>query len=74
MGELGLRRGQADLESLGFSAPAFAFGFGDAGDEVVTDVHKAGSLGRVGPRQGASNAALTEMILKLLDAAVRALL
>jgi hypothetical protein len=30
--------GEADLESLGFAGPAFAFGFGDAGVEVVADL------------------------------------
>jgi len=38
LGELLDCAGEADLESFGFSGPAFAFGFGDAGVEVVADV------------------------------------
>jgi hypothetical protein len=33
--------GEADSESSGFSGPAFAFGFGDAGEEVVADFLEA---------------------------------
>jgi hypothetical protein len=33
-GELVVRGGEADLESLGFAGPAFALGLGDAGQEV----------------------------------------
>jgi hypothetical protein len=49
LGEFGICRGQADLESLGLAAPTFLFGFGDAGDQVVADVDEAGTLGWVGP-------------------------
>src|SRR5580692_3658434 len=38
---------KADLESFGFSGPAFAFGFGDAGVEVVADLLQAAALGGV---------------------------
>ena len=31
--------GEADLESFGFAGPAFAFGLGDAGQEVVADTY-----------------------------------
>ncbi len=34
-GELVLGAGQADAEPFCLAEPAFAFGFGDAGDEVV---------------------------------------
>jgi hypothetical protein len=63
LGEFVFGAGEADLESFGFAEPAFAVGFGDAGGEVVTDLGDAGPLGGVGPVQGASQAALTEMIL-----------
>jgi hypothetical protein len=33
--------GEADLESFYFAVPAFAFGFGDAGGEVVADLVEA---------------------------------
>jgi hypothetical protein len=58
LGELGVCCGQADLESPGFAAPAFAFGFGDAGDEVVADVHQPRPLSRVGSQEWASDAAV----------------
>jgi hypothetical protein len=45
LGELVAGAGQADLEAFGFAVPAFAFGFGDAGDEVVVDLGDAGPLG-----------------------------
>jgi hypothetical protein len=35
---------EADLESLGFAGPAFAFGLGDAGLEVVADLFEAVAL------------------------------
>jgi hypothetical protein len=38
LGEFAGGGGEADLESFGFSGPAFAFGFGDAGVEVVADL------------------------------------
>ena len=63
LGELVFGAGAADLESFGFAGPAFAVGFGDAGGEVVADLGDAVPLGGVGPVQGASQAALTEMIL-----------
>jgi hypothetical protein len=45
LGELVAGAGEADLESFDFSEPAFAFGFGDAGGEVVADLGDAGPLG-----------------------------
>jgi hypothetical protein len=63
LGELVFGAGEADLEAFGFAEPAFAFGFGDAGDEIVADLGDAGPLGGVWPVQGAAQAGLTEMIL-----------
>ncbi|MFF0001227.1 hypothetical protein [Streptomyces avermitilis] len=42
--EFGVRCGQADLEPFGLAAPAFAFGLGDAGDQIVADIDEAGPL------------------------------
>jgi len=53
--------GEADFESFGFAGPAFAFGFGDAGVEVVADVLQAVALGGVDSEEGASDAPLTEL-------------
>ena len=53
LGELVVRGGEADLESFGFAGPAFAFGFGDAGQEVVADVGKPAALGRGDPQERA---------------------
>lgn len=47
LGEFGVRRGQADLESFRLTAPALAFGFGDASDEIVADVNESCPLSRV---------------------------
>lgn len=46
-GELVVRDGEADLESFGFAGPAFAFGLGDAGEEIVADIFQAAPLGGV---------------------------
>ena len=56
LGELVVGGGEADLESFGFAGPAFAFGFGDAGAEVVADLLQAVPLGRVDAEHGASDA------------------
>ena len=45
LGELVAGAGETDLESFGFAVPAFALGFGDAGDQVVVDLGDAGTLG-----------------------------
>ena len=47
LGDLVVGGVEADLESFGFAGPAFAFGFGDAGQEVVADFLKAVALGGV---------------------------
>src|SRR6266516_3264443 len=56
LGELVFGAGEADFEAFGFAEPAFAFGFGDAGKEVVADLGDAGPLGGVWPVQGAAQA------------------
>ena len=47
LGEFVVGGGEADLESFGFAGPAFAFGLGDAGQEVVADLFQAAPLGGV---------------------------
>jgi hypothetical protein len=47
---------EADAESFGFSGPAFSFGFGDAGVEVVADLYEAVALGGVDPQERAPDA------------------
>jgi len=59
--ELGPGAGQAHLQPFGFAEPAVLFGFGDAGDEVVADLHQAGMLAGVGPEKRAAQAPLTEL-------------
>ena len=54
--ELVLGAGEADLESFDLAEPALAFGFGDAGDQVVADLEQAVPLGGVGPEEWASDA------------------
>jgi hypothetical protein len=47
LGELGAGAGEADLEAFGFAEPAVGLGLGDAGDEVVADLDRAGPGGWV---------------------------
>ncbi|MFE6398101.1 hypothetical protein [Streptomyces alboflavus] len=47
---------EADAEPLDLAEPALPFGFGDAGSEVVPDLHQPISLGRVGAEEGAADA------------------
>jgi hypothetical protein len=61
--ELVVGAGQADLQSLDFSGPGFAFGFGDAVVEVATDLLQPGALRWVWPQERAPDTSLTEMIL-----------
>lgn len=42
LGEFGGGSGEADLEAFDFAEPAFTFGLGDTGGEVVPDVGQAG--------------------------------
>ena len=61
LGEFLLRAGEADFESFGFAVPAFAFGFGDAGEQVAADAFQPVALGGVDPQEGASEAAFSEL-------------
>jgi hypothetical protein len=61
LGEFVLGAGKADFEAFDFAGPAFAFGFGDAGGEVVADLCEPVALGRVRPVDGAADAPLTEL-------------
>jgi hypothetical protein len=58
LGDLVVGAGEADLESFNLAEPAFAFGFGDAGGEVLADLGDPGPLRRVGPVQAAPQAAV----------------
>ena len=53
LGELVVGAGEADLQSLDFAKPAFAFGFGDAVVQVAVDLFQPPSLRRVWPRERA---------------------
>jgi hypothetical protein len=53
LGEFAVRGGEADLEAFGFAGPAFAFGLGDAGVEVVADFFEAVPLGWVDSQERA---------------------
>lgn len=44
LGELAVGGGRADSQALGLAEPAFAFSFGDAGEQVVPDLFQASSL------------------------------
>ena len=61
LGELVLGAGEADSESFGFAVPAFAFGLGDAGEQVAADGFQPRALGGVNPEEGAPEAPLTEL-------------
>jgi hypothetical protein len=56
LGEFVFSPGEADFEAFGFAGPAFAFGFGDAGGQVVADLGEPVALGRVGPVDRAPDA------------------
>src|ERR1035437_1530163 len=58
LGELVLGAGEADFQALDFAEPAFALGFGDAGQEVVADLGDAGPLGGLRPVHAASQTAM----------------
>lgn len=61
--ELLLCSGEADLESLDFTQPAFAFGFGNAGDEVVADVDEPCPLGRIRSEERSSDTSFSELAI-----------
>lgn len=52
--------GAADAESFHFAEPPLPFRFGNPSDEVVADLDKAGTLGRIGAEHRARDAPLTE--------------
>ena len=54
LGEFVVGSGEADLESFDFAEPAFTFGFGDAGDQVVADFGDALALGGIRPVHAAT--------------------
>jgi hypothetical protein len=54
LGELVLGVDKADFEALDFVQPAFVFGFGCAGEQVVADLGDARALGGVGSVHAAS--------------------
>lgn len=56
LGDFVVGGGEADLETFGFAGPAFALGFGDAGQEVVTDLFQAAPLIRGNPQEWAPDA------------------
>jgi hypothetical protein len=56
LGEFFFDSGEADGEAFDFAEPAFAFGFGDAGGQVVADLGEPSALGGVGPEHGAADA------------------
>jgi hypothetical protein len=63
LGDLIVRCGEADLEAVDLAEPALAFGFSDAGDQVVADVDESRLLRRVRSQERASDAGV------LVDAA-----
>ncbi|KIZ15788.1 hypothetical protein SNA_20945 [Streptomyces natalensis ATCC 27448] len=75
MGEFPLRSDKAHLESFHLAEPSFAFGFGDEGEEVLSDLDGPVTLGAllhsVDPRQGltdADYAALNEWLRRTVGA------
>ncbi|GAA5116491.1 hypothetical protein GCM10025762_32380 [Haloechinothrix salitolerans] len=58
LGELVFGSGEADLQSFDLAEPALAFGLGDAGGEVVTDLDEPITLGGIGPENRATDAGM----------------
>jgi hypothetical protein len=58
LGELVVGAGEADLEALDLAEPAFAFGLGDAGQQVVADLLQSGSLRRVWSQERTSDTSM----------------
>jgi hypothetical protein len=63
LGEFGVGGGEADFESFGFAGPAFPLGLFDAGGQVAADFFQSWPLGWVNPKEGTSDAPLTELTL-----------
>ncbi|GAA3352683.1 hypothetical protein GCM10017744_002700 [Streptomyces antimycoticus] len=55
-GEFLLRSGKAHLQPFHLAEPSFAFGFGDAGEEVVADLDEPVALGGAGPEHRGADA------------------
>jgi hypothetical protein len=53
LGELVFGAGEADREPLDLAEPAFAFGLGDPGEQVVADLRQPVALGGVWPKHWA---------------------
>jgi hypothetical protein len=60
--DLGLRRGEADDESLDLSVPPVGLGLADAFSKVANDLDKSVSLATVDAQHRATDAGLSEMI------------
>ncbi|MDO0929959.1 hypothetical protein QQY24_33250 [Streptomyces sp. TG1A-8] len=58
MGQLLLGAGQADLQALDLSEPAFVLSFGDPVEQVVADLDQTVSLERLGPEERTSDASV----------------
>ncbi|MGW7261407.1 hypothetical protein [Streptomyces sp. NPDC054834] len=56
LGEFVLGSGEADFKSFQLAEPAFAFGFGDAVDEVVPNLHQSVARGGIGTEERAADA------------------
>ncbi|MFC4610484.1 hypothetical protein ACFO9E_22175 [Streptomyces maoxianensis] len=61
LGDLVLGAGEADLESFDLAEPAFAFSFGDAGQQIVVDLDQPRPLGWVWSQERAADVPLTEL-------------
>jgi hypothetical protein len=54
LSEFGAGAGEVDFQPFGLAEPAMGFGFGDAGDEVVTDLDQPFPGGRVRSQEWAA--------------------
>jgi len=58
LGEFPLRSDKAHLEPFHLAEPSFAFGLGDADEEVVADLDESVTLAGVGPEHRAADACI----------------
>jgi hypothetical protein len=63
LGELVVGAGEAELESFDLAEPAFAFGLGDAGDQVVADLLQPGPLAGSGQSIGQRTQASLNLLI-----------
>ncbi|MDX3751221.1 hypothetical protein [Streptomyces sp. AK08-02] len=56
LGEFVFGTGEADPQPFDLAEPSFAFGLGDAGEEVVSDLDEPVTLSGVGPEHRAADA------------------